>query len=931
MVRRPTQPPERELRALELADELFALPPETRSARLNESCADDPELRSRVEALLAAEREGSFPLPVDFPTAEGLHKRRTIEAGAVVGAYRIQELIASGGMGDVYKAEQEQPRRFVALKTLRFELTSADSQKRFRNEADVLAALSHPGIARVFEAGVHTESTSLGEQRTPYFAMEFVEDARSLTEFVREERLIRRELLALFIQLSEAVEHAHARGIIHRDLKPANVLVDRERQIKIIDFGIARVMNEELEISGVETRPGGMIGTLRCMSPEQVDGRQSDICPASDVYALGVMLYELLCEKHPLEVKGETTQAWTRAILEGPPIPPRRRSPDLKPELETVLLTALEKDPDRRYSSAGALAADLARILANEPIVARRPSVARRLALFGSRHRTLAIASAAVVAIAAFAFLINQSSADRAAASEAVAERRTEDVREVTRELLVGVHDALDGLPGATAARASVVRSTLATLDRLSEDAGDDPPFRLELAEGYARLGRIQAYPSNANLGETEAGLAAYRKSLELLSGLAVDDEQRVRRAELLRETAAVLRQMGRMSDALVEQERALELARVLPDHPQLLVATLAQTGDSVLELGRAEEAKELYEEALPIAEEHALHRDIQVLCNKLGDFALAIHDRKGAEQLFTRALQIAEKIAEARPGDVRFSRDLGSSLGRLGNLALASRDPQRALELFERGLDEAHGRVTADEDDAQARLDLALCFTWVGAAHAALGRGADALAAREEACRRYAEITSTAGSSTESSFHHGVALISLAETHRALRQPAQALEAVSKASSVLAEVLTADSAAAEPRRRLLIALDLEASLLRDAGDLEPALVATERYHAEALSALKLDPKSVGFLQQRMIAEDRLGMIHQALGRDKSLSTENRIGHTHRAITWYEATLLSSDELRERGLVGPDDEATRRAIMNEFGVLAAELETLSDP
>jgi len=930
MVRRPTQAQERELRALEIAEELFGLPPDTRGARLEESCLHDQKLRARVEALLTAESAGDFPLPVDFPHPEGFRTPSTIEPGATIGAYRIRRRIASGGMGTVYEAVQDQPRRTVALKTLRFELASPESRNRFRNEAEFLAALSHPGIAQVFEAGVHTERTSLGVHSTPFFAMEFIDGARDLSSYVREEQLGRDDLLKLLITLCEAVEHAHARGIVHRDLKPGNVLLDREGRARIIDFGIARVVNRDLGLSTVETRPGGMTGTLRYMSPEQVEGRQADIGAATDVYALGVMLYELLCGAHPLEVPSETTNDWSQAILEQPPVPPRRRMPDLDPELEIILLTALAKQPGQRYSSAAAFAGDLARVQANLPILARRPSLGRRLALFTARRRALVGAAAVVLAIGAVAFAFQRDSETRALESEAVAERRTEDVREVARGLLVGVHDSLDGLPGATAARASVVRSTLATLDRLSDDAGDDQLFRRELAEGYARLGRIQAYPSNSNLGETEAGLAAYRKSLQLLSGLAVDDSQRVRRAELLRETAAVLRQMGRMSDALIEQERALELARGFDDRPQLLVATVAQTGDSLLELGRAEEARVMYEEALVIAQEHSLHRDVQVLCNKLGDIALASHDLEKAEQLYSKAFEIADKIAEQRAGDVRFDRDIGASLGRLGNLALASRNPAKALEHFERALTRAHARFVADEADAQASLDLALCFTWIGAAQAALGRGADALSAREEACRRYAEITAKPDCSTESILHHGVALISLAETYRALRQPVQALETISEAVAVLAQVMASDAAAAEPRRRFLIALDLEAGLLCDAGEFEPALEATERYHSQAVSALELDPSNLGFLQQRMIAEDRLGLVHQALGRERSLSTERRIEHTYSAIQWYEATLMSSDELHERGLIGPGDEETRRAIESEFGVLAAELEALGE-
>jgi eukaryotic-like serine/threonine-protein kinase len=311
---------------------------------------------------------------------------------ASIGHYRILRLVGEGGMGAVYEAEQENPHRTVALKVIRAGYASGEMLRRFENEAQALGRLQHPGIAQIYEAG--TADTPFGKQ--PYFAMELVR-GQTLLAYCDEHKLNTRQRLELMARICDAVQHAHQRGLIHRDLKPANILVDESGLPRILDFGVARLTDSDAQATR-QTDIGEIIGTLQYMSPEQVLADPLALDTRSDVYALGVILYELLAGRMPYTLSRQIHEA-VRTIQETDASPLSVINKTYRGDIETIVAKALEKDKNRRYASAAELAADIRRYLHDEPIVARPPSTTYQLGKFARRNRALVTGVAAVFVV----------------------------------------------------------------------------------------------------------------------------------------------------------------------------------------------------------------------------------------------------------------------------------------------------------------------------------------------------------------------------------------------------------------------------------------------------------------------------------------------------------------------------------------------------
>jgi WD40 repeat protein len=382
-------------RVKQLFDQAVGLPPAQRAAFLEAACASDAVLRADVESLLACDT--AFP---EGGGGEGLLKSPVVRspepapwpAGPAVrvGHYRILRRIAEGGMGSVYEAEQDSPRRPVALKVIRPGLASPAILKRFTHEAQILGRLHHPGIAQVYEAG-------LADDGQPFFAMEFIRGL-PLDEYARRHGLDLATRVGLLARVCDAVQHAHEQGVIHRDLKPANILVEDSGQPKVLDFGVSRATDADLLTGAGLTQTGQLLGTPNYMSPEQVTAAPAAIDQRADVYALGVILFELAAHRLPYQLESRPLAETARLILEEDA--PRLGSinPELRGDVETIVAKALEKDPARRYPSAGDLAADLRRWLAHEPIRARPPSALYHLRKFARRHKALVGGVVATVA-----------------------------------------------------------------------------------------------------------------------------------------------------------------------------------------------------------------------------------------------------------------------------------------------------------------------------------------------------------------------------------------------------------------------------------------------------------------------------------------------------------------------------------------------------
>jgi len=516
-----------------------AVPAAERAAWLDDA-AGDAALRAEVDSLLAAQDDDSpfLEAPV-APDALALLKHTgPVIPHMTLGPYRLLREIGHGGMGVVYLAERADGQfdQRVAIKLVRLGPLRSDLVQRFQRERQLLASLNHPGIARLLGGGV-SDPVPGASEGLPYLVMEYIE-GEPITEAASSFSL--RQRLDVFREVCAAVQHANHALIVHRDLKPSNILVTASGRVKLLDFGVARLL-EETEEPQTRTAVGALTPTYA--APEQI--RSEPTTTATDVYALGVLLYELLTGTRPYDVSGLSPSDIERVVCEEMPLRPSAavlRAPEdipkalapspeafarrLRGDLDTIVMTALAKDPARRYASAALVEEDLRRHLERLPIEARPSTATYRASRFIRRHAvglgaTVLVALALVVGTVATATQANR------------AERRTAEVREMAGTLLFEIHDAIRDLPGATPARETLVSNALVYLDNLHREARTDPALALDLAAAYDQIGEIQGDPHYTNLGDIDGARTSYGKALDLRESLWRRDSthETVRRA----------------------------------------------------------------------------------------------------------------------------------------------------------------------------------------------------------------------------------------------------------------------------------------------------------------------------------------------------------------------------------------------------------------
>ncbi len=677
---------------------------------------DDPALAAHVAACVDCARQASElrALVADLRSAAAADADPP-RVPTTVGPYRIIRLIGRGGMGEVYEAQQLNPQRRVALKVLQRERSGDPLHARlFAREVRALAQLAHPGIAAIFEAG----QTQDGRD---YFAMELVAGVDLRRYVTRADgggpHAIRR-ILDLFAAVCDAAAYAHQRGIVHRDLKPENILIvtddsaaDRAARPKILDFGLARVTDSGVATPTIAAETGRILGTLAYMSPEQTLGDPDAIDLRADVYALGVILYELLTGALPIDVRGQPLATAVRAVCEQTPQPPRRFAPRLPADVQTIILTAIEKDRARRYASAAELRDDVQRYLRGLPIAARPPTLAYRTARFLARHALpVSLLSALAVSLLTFA-TVSTLQAWRLAAERDRVQAESRKVAAINN-VLESLLESAD--PWALGGRDVTV---LQVLD------GAARQIELELADSPL----IAAAVRNT-LGNTYRAFSAFEAAERHLT-FAVETRRRVLGAAHL-DTArsqndlAELRVLqGRLADAGQLLAAAVDTRRALlpPGHEDLAVS-LNNAGLVRKESGDADAAQVLYEQALAIRrgrvtalenDDRAALRDVAIARNQLAQTlnnlaALARSQRRldAAEGLYREALAL--RLASLNPNhpDVaKMHNNLGKLLLDRGDAPAAATEFRRALRLLERGVGDGHQFV------ATARYNLALAL----------------------------------------------------------------------------------------------------------------------------------------------------------------------------------------------------------------------------
>ncbi len=722
------QPSEHEIEVFNIALEL---PPAERAAYLDKACAGDAALRQRVEALLQASEESCACLEGSVASSSGPGGTArpalnpTEKPGDRIGRYKLLQQIGEGGCGVVYMAEQEQPvQRRVALKVIKLGMDTKNVIARFEAERQALALMDHPNIAKVLDAG----ATETGR---PYFVMELVRGIK-ITDYCDQNNLSTRERLDLFIQVCRAIQHAHQKGIIHRDIKPSNILVtmdDRAPVPKVIDFGIAKATQGKLTDHTLFTAFEQFVGTPAYMSPEQAEMRVLDIDTRSDIYSLGVLLYELLTGQTPFDAK-KLLQAGLdeirRTIREQEPPRPstclstmlgadltliaqhRKAEPPklihaLRGDLDWIVMKALEKDRTRRYETANGLAMDIRRHLENEPVQARPPSAGYRLQKAWRRHQTAFAVAALIAAVLLAATGISAWQAVRATRAVALAQQRLADSEAISR-FLTEVFQSPDP---AHNGRTITMAETLGAAAKKLETA---------LATQPARRAKLQA-----TLSATDYGLGLYPEAIALheqirdyyLATFGLEDTNTLAAMDNL---AVFYRAAGRPNDALKLGAEILTLRRKLlgPENTDVLV-TMNNVASYYHDVGRFDEALKLREQVLPL-DRKVLGPENPRTINAMGNLADSYQDagrRDEALKLNEEALSLDRKVLGAEhPDTIAATEALANSYESLGRKDEALKLREETLTLSRKVFGPEHPRtltpmislaVSYDEVDRRA------------------------------------------------------------------------------------------------------------------------------------------------------------------------------------------------------------------------------------
>ncbi len=725
--------------------------------------------------------------------AEAASLEVSARIGQSIGPYLLEQVLGEGGMGVVYLAEQQATGRPVALKVIKPGFTAPSLLRRFEHEAQVLGRLRHPGIAQVYEAGIHQDASS----RFPFIAMEYIEGP-CITDYARRENLSTRGRLQLVVKICDAVQHAHQKGVIHRDLKPGNILVEEGTkgeagQPKILDFGVARLTDADIRTTTLRTDVGQLLGTIQYMSPEQAAGDPDELDTRSDVYSLGVICYELLGGRLPYDLDRKMIHEAVRVIREVDPAPLSTVDPVFRGDLNTILAKCLEKDKTRRYASAAALAEDLRRYLGDEPITAHPPSAVYQLRKFARRNRSLVASAAAVLAVLVTATVATSwlaVAATRAQRAEVTqrrrAEERFEDVRRLAKVFLFELDDTLADLAGALPARKLMVETGLEYLDRLAEEADDDPELQQELAAAYGKLGDVQGRQMRANLGDTTGALESYAKAVDLLERqpeAATPDSDAVLRDTYLK-LAEMNRVVNRPQDALGHYRKAEGIAEgLLASDPEDAVAksrlgaVLERLAELLASEGQAEEGLAVLGRAYTIRRtllEEDPHdperrRGLAVGDFLKGRFAAGAGQHEDALVNFRSALAAFEPLARADPNNDVYQRDLHIVYGKIGDALMALDRKVDALESYESALAIAEANVAAAPDDATALAGLSIECCHVGDSQLALGRIAAALSTFQRYLQASEARVRLDPTSSNTRRERGVALYKMGEVNTVL------------------------------------------------------------------------------------------------------------------------------------------------------------------
>jgi len=930
------------------------LAPTERAGYLDRRCNGDDQLRGEVVRLLEREHAAGSNFLRQTALAQAatavLPEQDNPWIGRRVGAYQIVEQIGVGGMGEVYRAfrADDQFHKEVALKVVRAGQDSQFVVARFRNERQVLASLDHPNIARLLDGGTTQEGV-------PYLVMELVE-GQPLGEYCDERQLSISERLNLFLQVCGAVQYAHQRLIIHRDIKPSNILLTPDGTPKLLDFGIAKVLDSDLQWEASQTLTAFRPLTPEYASPEQINGEA--VTTASDVYSLGVVLYDLLAGRGPYPAaryskelanvicrldpdKPSTIVSRVRITNGATPVDvaqiararnstPQKLRKQLSGDLDNIVLMALRKEPSRRYASAEGFGEDIRRHLQNLPVIARTDTVRYRAAKFAFRHKT-GMAAATVIAVLLIVSMVGISwEAHLARVQRLRAERRFQDVRELANSLIFDVHDSLQGVPGTTNARRLIVDKAVHYLDSLEQEARDDSALQRELAEAYKRIGDVQGNDFSTNLGETENALNSYKKSLSIRQAVWTKSgsvEDALAMAESLRLVSQNQLFAGDLSAGLENSRKAVELMEPMEEHhpkdAKVLLElmgdyqsaanilggenSLSNLGDNAAALLFRHKQVEAAERLLSLKpDDDSMQGNFAIALCTLGDQLWQDGQIKAPLEQYLKAQSIFQVLAVHSRKTARARYLLDQVYERLVTVYLAKAELPAARKAARSGLQISMQLSAADPRDVQAGTTLADDDTLLADIESRMGKNHQATSRINKALvlvRRMAELSpqdmETKGSQAGTYTTAGDISCRVGDFPLALKF-------YQTATAILSKIFSDNSSNAGAREHLAATYNSVGNAQLRLHNPTAALIAFHKALALSEPITASAHSTVQALYTTADAYAGLGEVEADLASNPRQAKASQWKHWKEALSWYRRSLQFSSRIKEPGFVSPD-------------------------
>jgi non-specific serine/threonine protein kinase/serine/threonine-protein kinase len=911
-----------------------------RDTFIKQACAGDPELQNEVKARIAMlEKTQAYQLTNNsqtFVTGDNPNLESTTQLFSdaatmglteeeqsslfiepTVGQYRIIRILGQGGMGTVYLAHRadEQYKKKVAIKVVRFGLDTEFVIKRFRNERQILASLDHPNIARLLDGGATQDGR-------PYFVMEYVE-GKPITEYADDHRLSTVERLKLFRKVCSAVHYAHQNLVIHRDIKPGNILVTADGVPKLLDFGIAKLLNPELADQPIEAT----IAAVRLMTPEYASPEQAKgepVTTASDIYSLGVLLYQLLTGHRPYRFANRSPEDMAQVICQQNPERPSTAinrsetvltsdgsSFEITPEqvsksrdgnldklrkrlagdIDNIVLMAMRKEPERRYSSVDQFSNDIRRHLEGSPVIARQDTFGYRTSKFIRRNKA-AMGAALLILVTLIAGIITTTIEARRA------DRRFNDVRRLANSFLFEFHDAIADLPGSTPARELVVKRALEYLDSLAQESGSDPSLQRELATAYQKVGDVQGNPQLGNLGDMEGAISSFNKSLaireKLLAANPTGREDRRAIAELYSRLGNVAYWKGDLPHTMENHAKAVAIEERL----------LAENPDDVEGL-----------------------RNLRVSYTRTAYAQAQAGDFKGGFEILKKASTVNEKIVAIDPTNPEALTDMAQNYSSMGEALGEMKDLDRAIDLFGKALKIYEDQYKANPNNVEYYVRVAGAYTNLGESYALKNNFPTAIEYLRKALAICEELAKADPQNTRYQYAIASLLMNIGSAQKA-EHPKEALETFRKSKAVVEKIIPPDKSNMFGRAELAYALKEIGVLLAQQGDQAGALENCSRARELTEELADANPTNAELKAFRASSYTYQGQAYAALASSKTLSADKQLALLGEARTWLQKGFEIYDELRKAGIWTPAQHGSAADAAQELAKCEAAIAKL---